>query len=1648
MMSESYYFRKIATFTAIAFLALQAVSLHLFSQTTCTPDGTTLCLQNGRFEVTLTYVDGGTNNGNAVALSNESGTFWFFNSQNAEVLVKVLDGTSINDHYWLYHSAMTSLAYTLTVSDLTTGITKTYSKPAGEFCGHGDTTTFAESTSAPKRETTEAEKAELFAQLAAFQSSQAKDGGLADVLISAQKAASCAPSGSKICLQNSRFEVSVTYTDPDTGQTRTASAHPYSDESGFFSFFSSTNMEIGVKIHDAIQGYGYYWVFIGGATHVGYTVKVTDTLLGITKNYPTAGAFCGQADNTHFGNPELRLQQGGTVISRNGTINLGNTPYNQPFNKTFTIYNDGTAPLDILDLDWDGSDISLVTPPPGTIPKGGQGTFTLAFGAGTSGNLSREIRLTTTDLGPNPFRFNAAWTVEAAIGPVIRLKHDGSVVGQTQTVNFGNTGLNQPLSETFTAENIGDQPLTIAPISISSNAGDPGQFSVGHNNVVNIQPGQSATFSLDFNPAGLGSVTREIRLFVGGTPRFSFYAKATVLAPDYTLSIGPASRTIDPGQNAFYTVTVNALYGFSGTVTLSISGLPSGANPTFTPVNVSGAGTSQLKISTNAGTNPGNYPFTVTGTNGGTTRNTNASLIINDPADFTVSATPGQRTITQGASTTFGVTVNGTNGFNGPVTLTMTGLPPNTTQGFNPSTITPGQQSTLTLQTAANTPPNDYPITIRGTNGGRTRTTQVVLTVNEASAEAPEITGLNPDHVDGGLQTHITVTGRNLQNASVSIANQPAEPGDPIPTAFPGVSVVSINGAGTSMVINVDARNSQVSGFYTLVVTTPGGETGTVFRVVTNGPQVDAWSPSKPARGQVYQLLIMGLNMRHATVSSNNSGIEAYVVGTTDTHLNGFMFVADNAPLGNTTLTVRNNGVSVQLPIQVVATSSAQIGEHNLFAEHAERVAGTGETVPEVFLQDLTFNPELAASSSSSQKSSEKGLCFVTLGWSIYSYNYTVLLPFDPLTGKIDRNVLQGIGLGQTIPAGVRVFSAFVDLYLEVQFRCFPVSHIQVCIYGNVGAEIPGIGGIVLSAGGCFFGGAFFPWLNTSGYLLNFRFGTSNQCASAAPITIPGEGGNQRANVTLDECCESDLEVDVSGRSFPEIPAYSWDFSGASVPIMPITPGGSCNDCGCENVTNVPGHGTSPLQLSAANSPPVTQTGPGQVKFVGSAAAMQNYRIIPENLPPNPTPANLPVPQPGVIYPADGFLVDIHSNCCTMWFKVGNGCSVTIQANATDPSFFTGYYNCSVVGGLFGTPEWRNSNICPVSDNFHNTLIANPFCSTCRPTMPTCNFGRLATYGDNLFENPGYEDGTTAPFTSGVNYGTLTVETNPNHVRSGTASLRHEATGDPGSWSFTAPWNGNNEIDFTVDGEDTYRFTTWVKAAAANTRVRLYLFAKSQYGNTSAPYFIGQAFYVGTDWQQLSLTHIMPPGYKYVTVRVDVQEPGTVWWDDPRLDPVDNLVANPGFESGARSSISVEAQPPLFTGAIRGSVSFDKSTAHKGTSSLLLQASGADCYTLPYTGSSAAGLHEIQSSDDVYRLTVWARADSNTPIQLRIFGLDENYQAIENQRADGTATANWKAFSVDFTPSPESEYISIRLDNDGGKGAAVWWDSMVLERIQ
>lgn len=116
------------------------------SPSACSAGDTTLCLNSNRFRAEATWKtpDGKTGVGHAVRLTADSGYFWFFNSDNAEMIVKSLNACSAFNSQWVFSSGLTNVQVTLKVTDTQTGKTRTYTNPLGApFQPIQDTSAFA-----------------------------------------------------------------------------------------------------------------------------------------------------------------------------------------------------------------------------------------------------------------------------------------------------------------------------------------------------------------------------------------------------------------------------------------------------------------------------------------------------------------------------------------------------------------------------------------------------------------------------------------------------------------------------------------------------------------------------------------------------------------------------------------------------------------------------------------------------------------------------------------------------------------------------------------------------------------------------------------------------------------------------------------------------------------------------------------------------------------------------------------------------------------------------------------------------------------------------------------------------------------------------------------------------------------------------------------------------------------------------------------------------------------------------------------------------------------------------------------------------------------------------------------------------------------
>jgi uncharacterized membrane protein len=234
---------------------------------------------------------------------------------------------------------------------------------------------------------------------------------------------------------------------------------------------------------------------------------------------------------------------------------------------------------------------------------------------------------------------------------------------------------------------------------------------------------------------------------------------------DFTVSVSPTSGTVRQGEMITATVTVTRVSGPTQTVTLSASGLPPDATALFQPSADLPTFDSTLFIFTATTTPTGTYPITITASDGGLTRTTTYTLtVISAQApDFSISVSPTSLTIPQGKSKTATVTITSINGFSQEVALSVSGAPAGVTTSFDPPSVTPPADgsitSTLTVTVDKTVQPGTYTLTITGTSGTISHDTSLTLQV------------VSPDFSISVSPTSLTIQQGQSKTATVTVTS-------------------------------------------------------------------------------------------------------------------------------------------------------------------------------------------------------------------------------------------------------------------------------------------------------------------------------------------------------------------------------------------------------------------------------------------------------------------------------------------------------------------------------------------------------------------------------------------------------------------------------------------------------------------------------------------------------------------------------------------------------------------------------------------------------------------------------------------------------------------------------------------------------------
>jgi len=250
------------------------------------------------------------------------------------------------------------------------------------------------------------------------------------------------------------------------------------------------------------------------------------------------------------------------------------------------------------------------------------------FTNAVNGTLSNEAVATgTSATATATFTPNASPTASASV------EIDGATVPVFPTIevsDFSITGSPTP------------QTINIGTASAAFNiaVGAINGFSNAVSLVVSNSSGLSANLSSS-SVTGSGTVTLTVQTastvagtypitITGSSGSISHQVTVQLTIADFAVSITPATQTVSFGANPSYTISVSSSTGFSGLLSLTFSGAPSGSSLTLTTLNLPNGPISSSLITH---TPPaGTYTINVTTTDStGVMRSTSAQLVVNPP---------------------------------------------------------------------------------------------------------------------------------------------------------------------------------------------------------------------------------------------------------------------------------------------------------------------------------------------------------------------------------------------------------------------------------------------------------------------------------------------------------------------------------------------------------------------------------------------------------------------------------------------------------------------------------------------------------------------------------------------------------------------------------------------------------------------------------------------------------------------------------------------------------------------------------------------------------------------------------------------------------------------------------------------------------
>jgi cellulase/cellobiase CelA1 len=462
---------------------------------------------------------------------------------------------------------------------------------------------------------------------------------------------------------------------------------------------------------------------------------------------------------------------------------------------------------------------------------------------------------------------------------------------------------------------------------VTSTEGDPNCDPAHDNQLAN---GMATGAIPNSPPAGTFWVTEFVQDVQNSFP----VVPPTVAGSGGSFTITTAgAASVEQGTAATSSITVGITGGFSGTIALTVSGLPTGVTATFSPTSVVGSAGSTITFTASATAVAGTYPLVVTGTGGSTSETASLSLTVISAPNFTISASPTSISLPPGTNPTDTITVAFVGGLTGSVSVSATGLPSGMSANFAPSSVNaPGGTIVANFNAQTSTPAGIYNVSIVGTNGTITHSTPITITVPGSGGSFTLSRSAASLTVTQGSSVTDTITVADVSpfTGSVMLAASGLPSG--VTAAF------GTNPTTGSSVLTLTASSTATTGAFTVTIT---GTSGTLTATTTITLAVNA---------QGIGSFTLSRSAATLAVTRGSSATDTVTVTDVSPFAGSVTLAATGLPTG-VTAAFGTNPTTGSSVLTLTASSTATTGAATV------TITGTSGTLSATTTIALTVNP-------------------------------------------------------------------------------------------------------------------------------------------------------------------------------------------------------------------------------------------------------------------------------------------------------------------------------------------------------------------------------------------------------------------------------------------------------------------------------------------------------------------------------------------------------------------------------------------------------------------------------------------------------------------------------------------------------------------